>query len=214
MGLIAKKFGTVNMAMLFGVVMLAHQIGGFFGAFLGGYVFQATGSYDWVWYIDIVLAVGAALVPGGRSLYAQMGGSGASLDAALTYSHLGADPAMLKAGTLYLRTVGPLYGFFGVGLVLYFASQGAGRMLWPVAGNIVRLAVAAIGGWLAIRCGGGLAQVFMAQAAALAVYGSVVAAAIAGGAWFGRVGWPCRTSSLLKRLPPANLNPTCIERTA
>lgn len=61
-GLVAKMFGTANMAMLFGIVMLAHQIGGFFGAFLGGYVFQATGSYDWVWYIDIVLAVGAALV--------------------------------------------------------------------------------------------------------------------------------------------------------
>ncbi len=61
-GLVAKMFGTVNMAMLFGIVMLAHQVGGFFGAFLGGYVFQATGSYDWVWYIDIVLAAGAALV--------------------------------------------------------------------------------------------------------------------------------------------------------
>lgn len=61
-GLVAKMFGTTNMAMLFGVVMLAHQIGGFFGAFLGGYVFQATDSYDWVWYIDIALAIGAALV--------------------------------------------------------------------------------------------------------------------------------------------------------
>ena len=61
-GLVAKMFGTANMAMLFGVVMLAHQIGGFLGAYLGGYVFQATGSYDWVWYIDIVLAAGAALV--------------------------------------------------------------------------------------------------------------------------------------------------------
>ena len=61
-GLVAKMFGTANMAMLFGVVMLAHQVGGFFGAYLGGKVFQATGSYDWVWYIDIVLAVGAALV--------------------------------------------------------------------------------------------------------------------------------------------------------
>ena len=50
-------------------------------------------------------------------------------------SLFGADPAMLEAGTLYLRTVGPLYGFFGVGLVLYFASQGAGRLLWPVAGE-------------------------------------------------------------------------------
>ena len=58
----SKTPGTANMAMLFGVVMLSHQVGGFLGAFLGGYVFQATGSYDWVWYIDIVLAVGAALV--------------------------------------------------------------------------------------------------------------------------------------------------------
>ncbi|MES2414965.1 MAG: MFS transporter [Pseudomonadota bacterium] len=61
-GLVAKMFGTGNMAMLFGIVMLAHQVGGFLGAFLGGYIFQATGSYDWVWYIDIMLAAGAALV--------------------------------------------------------------------------------------------------------------------------------------------------------
>jgi len=61
-GLVAKMFGPANMAMLFGIVMLAHQIGGFLGAFLGGYVFQATGNYDIVWYIDIALAAGAALV--------------------------------------------------------------------------------------------------------------------------------------------------------
>lgn len=61
-GLVAKFFGTTNMAMLFGIVMLAHQVGGFFGAWLGGRVFEATGSYDIVWYIDIALAVGAALV--------------------------------------------------------------------------------------------------------------------------------------------------------
>ena len=61
-GLVAKFFGPANMAMLFGIVMLAHQIGGFLGAWLGGRVFEATGSYDWVWYIDILLAAGAALV--------------------------------------------------------------------------------------------------------------------------------------------------------
>ena len=55
-------FGTANMAMLFGIVMLSHQVGGFLGAYLGGSVFQATGSYDWVWYIDSALALGAALV--------------------------------------------------------------------------------------------------------------------------------------------------------
>jgi len=61
-GLVAKFFGTSNMATLFGIVMLTHQAGGFLGAWLGGKVFEATGAYDWVWYIDIVLAVGAALI--------------------------------------------------------------------------------------------------------------------------------------------------------
>jgi MFS family permease len=61
-GLVAKFFGTANMAMLFGMVMLTHQIGGFLGAYLGGKVFEATGSYNWIWYIDIALAIGAALI--------------------------------------------------------------------------------------------------------------------------------------------------------
>ena len=61
-GLVAKFFGLGNMATLFGVVMLSHQVGGFLGAWLGGRVFEATGSFNWIWYIDIVLAVGAALV--------------------------------------------------------------------------------------------------------------------------------------------------------
>jgi predicted MFS family arabinose efflux permease len=61
-GLVARFFGVANMATLFGVVMLTHQIGGFLGAWLGGKVFEANGNYNWVWYIDIVLAVGAALI--------------------------------------------------------------------------------------------------------------------------------------------------------
>jgi MFS family permease len=61
-GLVAKFFGLGNMATLFGLVMLSHQVGGFLGAWLGGKVFEATGSFDWIWYIDIVLAIGAALV--------------------------------------------------------------------------------------------------------------------------------------------------------
>ncbi|MDM0040820.1 MATE family efflux transporter [Variovorax sp. J22G21] len=117
-------------------------------------------------------------------------------------SLFGSDPAMLETGTQYLQAVGPLYGFFGVGLVLYFASQGAGRLLWPVIGNLARLAVAAIGGWLALRWGGQLSHVFAAQAVAMVVYGLVIASAIAGGAWFGRVGWPRTTTGLLRRLQP------------
>jgi Na+-driven multidrug efflux pump len=102
------------------------------------------------------------------------------------------DPAMLAAGTLYLRTVGPFYGFFGLGLVLYFASQGAGRLRWPLIGSILRLVVAGLGGWLALRWGGSLAQVFMAQAVALLLYGLVNVGAIACGTWFGPLAWPRR----------------------
>ena len=61
-GLVAKFFGPANMATLFGIVMLSHQLGGFTGAWLGGKVFTMTGSYDTIWIIDVLLAVGAALV--------------------------------------------------------------------------------------------------------------------------------------------------------
>ena len=102
------------------------------------------------------------------------------------------DAQMLEAGTLYLRSVGPFYGFFGLGLVLYFASQGAGRLKWPVIGNLVRLAVAGLGGWLALRWSGALTGVFIAQAVALLLYGLTNASAIAAGAWFGPLRWPRR----------------------
>ena len=61
-GLVGKFFGTGNMATLFGIVMLTHQVGGFLGAWLGGKVFEANGNFDLVWYIDIGLAVAAALI--------------------------------------------------------------------------------------------------------------------------------------------------------
>ncbi|MBL8345588.1 MAG: MFS transporter [Rubrivivax sp.] len=61
-GLVARFFGPAHMATLFGLVMLSHQIGGFLGAWLGGQVFEATGGYDVVWFIDIALAVAAALI--------------------------------------------------------------------------------------------------------------------------------------------------------
>lgn len=111
------------------------------------------------------------------------------------------EPAMIEAGSQYLRIVGPWYGFFGLGLVLYFASQGAGRLLWPVLGNIARLVVAVAGGWLALHGGYAIAGVFAAQAAAMVVYGIANAWTIAGGAWFGPGGWPRGMAALLRRLP-------------
>ena len=96
------------------------------------------------------------------------------------------DPAMLAAGSAYLRAVGPFYGFFGLGLALYFASQGAGRLLWPLVAGTTRLVLAVGGGWLMLRLSGNLPAVFLALGVALAAYGIIIAAAVKAGAWFPR----------------------------
>jgi len=100
------------------------------------------------------------------------------------------DPAMLDAGSRYLHAVGPCYSLFGLGMALYFASQGAGRLLWPLLANLMRLVMAAGGGWLALRWSGDLSYVFLALSAALAAFGLINAGAVARGAWFGPIGWP------------------------
>ncbi|MDP9107929.1 MAG: MFS transporter [Pseudomonadota bacterium] len=61
-GLVGKLFGTRYLATLFGLTLLSHQIGGFFGAWLGGLAMARFGNYDWMWYADIVLALAAALI--------------------------------------------------------------------------------------------------------------------------------------------------------
>ncbi len=61
-GLVGKLFGMRYLATLFGLTLLSHQIGGFFGAWLGGLSFVRFGDYTWMWYADILLAIAAALV--------------------------------------------------------------------------------------------------------------------------------------------------------
>jgi Na+-driven multidrug efflux pump len=98
----------------------------------------------------------------------------------------GDDPRMLQAGTAYLRSVGPTYGFFGLGLSLYFASQGAGRLFWPLLAGLLRLLIAVGGGWAVMRLTGSLYGLFAALGVALVVYGLTLTAAIATGGWFRR----------------------------
>ncbi|MGA0596822.1 MATE family efflux transporter [Enterovirga sp. CN4-39] len=98
----------------------------------------------------------------------------------------GTDPAMLDAGAAYLRAVGPFYGFFGIGLSLYFASQGAGRLLWPLVGGFLRMIVALGGGWIAMRLTGRIEALYVALALGLLAYGVTVATAVARGVWFAR----------------------------
>ena len=59
-GLVGKLFGTRHLSTLFGFTFLSHQTGAFFGAWLGGLVLSRTGSYQWIWYADVALALLAA----------------------------------------------------------------------------------------------------------------------------------------------------------
>jgi predicted MFS family arabinose efflux permease len=59
--IVAQIFGVQYMSMLGGIVFFSHQVGSFLGVWLGGRLYDATGSYDIVWYISIALGVFAAL---------------------------------------------------------------------------------------------------------------------------------------------------------
>jgi putative MATE family efflux protein len=96
----------------------------------------------------------------------------------------GNDPKMLATGTDYLHVVGPAYGFFGLGLSLYFASQGAGRLGWPLLAGLARMLIAVAGGWLAVALTGSLVWCFAIVALALVAYGVTIVTATASGAWF------------------------------
>jgi len=213
-------FGAISTVATNACIALATAFAGRYGA--GAIAGYGTASRLEYLLVPLVFGLGAPLVAmvgtcigaGQRERALRAAWTGAAVAFVLTGSIglaaalfprqwlllFGNDPAMLEAGTQYLRAVGPLYGFFGLGLVLYFASQGAGRLVWPVVGTLIRLAVAGIGGWLALRWGGQLVHVFVAQGLALVAYGLFIASVISGGAWFGRPGWPRSTGALLRRL--------------
>ena len=94
------------------------------------------------------------------------------------------DPAVRAYGATYLHIVGGCYGLFGFGLALFFASQGAGRMFWPLAASTARLVVVAVGGWICVQVLQAPAPAFFAVVAvSLAVYAATIAAAIRLGGW-------------------------------
>lgn len=89
------------------------------------------------------------------------------------------DPDVQELGSLYLRTVAPAYGAIGLGLALYFASQGAKRVLLPVLAGTVRMIVAAFFGWSAVIWFGASVNVlFQIVALAAVAYGVLTATAV------------------------------------
>ena len=94
------------------------------------------------------------------------------------------DEAVRAFGGLYLNIVGTCYGLFGLGLALFFASQGAGRMSWPLAASMARLVVVGIGGWACVYwMHAPAATFFVVVAMSFAAYAVTLAAAIRLGGW-------------------------------
>jgi putative MATE family efflux protein len=111
-------------------------------------------------------------------------GLAAALAPALWIDLFSSDAAVRAQGSRYLSIAGGTYGLFGLGLALLFASQGAGRMAWPLVASTTRLLVVSLGGWIAVH----LLQLpasgfFVVVALSLAVYGLTLAAAIRLGGW-------------------------------
>src|SRR5204862_1064934 len=147
------------------VVLLTALVGSFGTFALAGYGVGARLEYL---QIPLVFGFGSALVAmvgtnvgaGNLARAERIAWVGAALAASVTgaiglivalapqlwMGLFATEPAVLAAGSTYLRIVGPFYGFFGLGLALYFASQGAGRLAWPLAAGFIRVIVAAAGG--------------------------------------------------------------------
>jgi Na+-driven multidrug efflux pump len=177
-----SRLGTdalAGMALVFpGFMMMQMLSAGAVGGGISSAVARALGAGRrsaadaLVWHAVIInaglgLFFSVLVLAFGPSLYRVLGGEGASLEAA--------------------------YGFFGLGLALYFASQGAGKLLWPLLGGFVRLIIAIGGGWLALRATGSSSWLFAALALGLIVYGVMLTAAVGSGVWFGQ---DQRTSAL------------------
>ena len=89
------------------------------------------------------------------------------------------DAAVLESGSRYLQTVAPFYPLLGAGIALYFASQGAGRVLPPMLAGTVRLALVIAGGLAAVSLHG----VFLVIAAAIIAYGALTVWFVAAATW-------------------------------
>ena len=185
------------------VVVLTGLVGAFGTVALAGY---GTGARLEYLQIPLVFGLGSALVTmvgtnvgagqlararrialvGGAMAFAltETIGLAAALFPGVWMSLFTRDPAVVAAGSAYLRVVGPSYGFFGLGLALYFASQGAGRVVWPLVAGFMRLVLAAVGGSLAIHwLGGGPRALSFVIALAFVLFGVTLLSAVRGGGW-------------------------------
>jgi putative MATE family efflux protein len=196
------RVGGISMLSAVQTVLTAVILTGFVGrhgaAALAGY---GVGLRLELLQIPLVFAVGQALVVlvgthvgAGRAARAKrIAWTGAAFAASISLAIgvtvalaplawvglFSADAAVLESGSQYLRTVAPCYPLLAAGIALYFASQGAGRVLWPVLAGTVRLALVLAGG-LAVAS---LQGIFAVIAFAMVVFGLLTAWFVARADW-------------------------------
>jgi putative MATE family efflux protein len=105
-------------------------------------------------------------------------GSTAALLPTLWVSLFSSDAGVHDAGSLYLRIVAPFYPFFGAGMALYFAAQGAGRVGLPILAGTARLVAVAAGGLLVVWSGAPLYWLFAVVACGMMLFGGIAAAGV------------------------------------
>jgi putative MATE family efflux protein len=200
------RVGLLSMASSFQTVLTAVLLTGFVGRFgtaaLAGY---GVGVRLELLQVPLVFAIGQAMVAlvgthigAGRTERAkQIAFTGSAMAAGICLvigttvaiapdawvKLFSNDPAVLAASASYLRIVGPFYAFLGLGIALYFASQGAGRVLMPMLAASVRLALVIVGGFSLVAAQAPLAAMFALVAGAMAVYGGLT------GWWVLRSDW-------------------------
>src|SRR5476651_2381185 len=95
-----------------------------------------------------------------------------------------ANPDALRVGSTYLHIVGPAYGFFGLAMALYFASQGTGEMVWPVTANLARIVIAVCGSLFALDVmGWGTPGLFSFVALGIVSFAAILAFSTTRPAW-------------------------------
>lgn len=159
------------------VVPLAFGVGSALTALVG----RAAGAGDWVLarrtaWIGAALAFG---VTGALGLAVGLWGTG--------FARLfTTDAAVAAIAAQALGWTGPAFAGFGLGMAMYFASMGAGRMRWPVAAALARFGLAVGGGWwLANGLGLGIEGHFIGVALGISAYGLITAASVRPGVWPG-----------------------------
>ena len=196
------RVGAISMLSALQTVLTAVIITGFVGRYgaaaLAGY---GVGLRLELLQIPLVFAVGQALVVlvgthigAGRAERAkEIAWVGAALAASISLAIgitvfmfplawvglFSTDAAVLESGSQYLRTVAPFYPFLAAGIALYFASQGAGRVLRPVLAGTVRLSMVIAGGLMVVSLHG----VFIVIAAAMIAFGVLTMGFVAIANW-------------------------------